>query len=257
MATTALKSRLENGDTLYAAWSAFAAPQVSAALAGDGWDAVVIDMQHGSADYAQMVEAVGRVAAAGAAPFVRVGINDQVLLGRAPDAGATGIICPMVNSGEDAAAFARACKYPPLGQRSFAGVRALEVHGMSGPEYLAAANDLVLSFAMVETARALETMDAIAATPGIDGIFVGPNDLSVSLSGGTAVDPTLPEVEQAMRRIAEACTANGAIAGAFANTAEIARTYRQMGFKLIAVASDAAYLANGSRAMLAAAKEGA
>lgn len=257
MAQIALKSRFEKGDTLYAAWHSFAAPQVAAALARDGWDAVVIDMQHGAADYADMADAVALVAAAGAAPLVRVGIGDQVLLGRAPDAGATGIICPMVNSGQDAAAFARACKYPPLGQRSFAPVRALAVHGMTGPEYLAAANDLVLSFAMVETAQALKHMDAIASTPGIDGIFVGPNDLSVSLSGGAAVDPTLPKVEQAMQLIARKCAAHGAIAGAFANTPEIARAYRQMGFRLIAVASDAAYLAAGSRAMLAAAKEGA
>lgn len=257
MATSALRPRFENGETLYAAWHTFAAPQVAAALARDGWDAVVIDMQHGSADYADMAAAVAQVASARIAPMVRVGIGDQVLLGRAPDAGATGVICPMVNSGQDAASFARACKYPPLGQRSFAPARALEIHGMTGPEYLAAANGLVLSFAMVETGLALKHMDAIASTPGIDGIFVGPNDLSVSLSGGAAVDPTLPKVEQALQLIARKCASHGAIAGAFANTPEIARIYRQMGFKLIAVASDAAYLANGSRAMLAAAKEGA
>jgi 4-hydroxy-2-oxoheptanedioate aldolase len=255
MAAIALKSRFETGDTLYAAWHGFAAPQVAVALARDGWDAVVIDMQHGQSSYRDMAEAVAGVAAAGVAPVVRVGIGDEVLLGRAPDAGATGVICPMVNSGQEASAFARACKYPPLGQRSFAGVRAMQVHGMTGPEYLKAANDLVLTFAMVETAQALKHIDSIASTPGIDAIFVGPNDLSVSLSDGGAVDPTLPKVEQAMRLIARKCEAHQVVAGAFANTPEIARTYREMGFRFIAVSTDATYLSAGSRAMLKAAKD--
>ena len=256
MVAIALRSRFENGDTLYAAWHAFAAPEVAVALARDGWDAVVIDMQHGQAHYTDMVDAVAGIVAAGVAPVVRVGIGDEVLLGRAPDAGAVGVICPMINSGQEAAAFARACKYPPLGQRSFASVRAMNVHAMAGPEYLTAANELVVTFAMVETAQALKHIDAIASTPGIDAVFVGPNDLSVSLSDGEVVDPTLAKVEQALRLIVRKCAAHQVVAGAFANTPEIARAYRDMGFKFIAVASDAAYLSAGSRAMLAAAKEG-
>lgn len=255
MADIVLKPRFDNGDTLYAAWHSFAAPQVAVALARDGWDAVVIDMQHGQSDFADMADAVAGVAAAGAAPVVRVGIGDEVLLGRAPDAGAVGVICPMINSGQEAAAFARSCKYPPLGQRSFAGVRALDVHRMSGPDYLKAANDLVLTFAMVETAQALKHIDSIASTPGIDAVFVGPNDLSVSLSDGGAVDPTLPKVEQALRLVLRKCAAHKVVAGAFANTPEIARTYREMGFSFIAVASDATYLSAGSRAILKAAKQ--
>ena len=255
MARITLRSRIEQGETLYSAWHSFAAPQIAEALARDGWDAVVIDMQHGEADYADMARAVAGVAAAGAAPVVRVSIGDEVLLGRAPDAGALGIICPMVNSGQEAASLVRACKYPPLGQRSFAGVRAMAVHGMSGPDYLAAANDLVLAFAMVETAQALKHIDAICSTPGIDGVFVGPNDLSVSLSGGMTVDPSMHEVEEALRLVVRKCAAHKVIAGAYANTAEIARLYRDMGFRFIAVAGDAAYLSAGSRSMLAAARQ--
>lgn len=255
MARTALKKRFEEGETLYAAWHGFAAPEVAVALARDGWDAVVVDMQHGQAHYSDMAEAVAGIAAAGSAPVVRVGIGDEVLLGRAPDAGAVGIICPMINSGQEAAAFARACKYPPLGQRSFALVRAMDVHALSGAEYLKAANELVLTFAMIETAQALKHIDSICSTPGIDAVFVGPNDLSVSLSDGAAVDPTLPKVEQALRLVVRKCAAHQVVAGAFANTAEIARAYRDMGFRFIAVASDAAYLSAGSRAMLKAAKQ--
>lgn len=106
---------------------------------------------------------------------------------------------------------------------------------------------------MVETQQALKHIDSICSTPGIDAIFVGPNDLSVSLSEGAAVDPTRHDVVRAMEQIVRKCAAHGTIPGAYANTPEIAKTYREMGVRFIAVANDAAYLSAGSRAMLSAA----
>lgn len=255
MSATGLKARMDAGETVFAAWLTFDAPRVAGALARDGWDAVVVDMQHGLAGYREMVDAVALVAAAGVAPVVRVPVGDDALIGRAPDAGAVGIICPMINSGQEAAWFARGTKYPPLGQRSWAPGQALQVLGLSRDDYLAGANEFVVSFAMVETAQALRHIDAICSTPGIDAIFVGPNDLSLSLSEGAAVDPARPEVQQALAQVVRKCAAHGVVPAVYANTPELAVTCRTMGFRFIAVGSDAGYLAAGSRAMLAAARE--
>lgn len=245
---------MQAGETLYAAWVSVASAHVAETLAREGWDAVIIDMQHGLADYADMMTAIPGIVAAGAIPVVRVPIGDDPLLGRTIDAGALGVICPMVNSGQDAAWFARSCKYPPLGSRSWAPLRAMAVLGMERDAYLHTANDLILSFAMVETQAALKHIDSICSTPGIDAIFVGPNDLAVSLTGGEAVDPTHPEVVKALRQIVRKCEAYSVVPGAYANTPEIAREYRDMGFRFIAVANDQAYLRAGTQAMLAGAR---
>lgn len=255
MLATNLKAKLDAGETAYAAWLSLDAPRIAAALARDGWDAVVIDTQHGLAGQTHMIDAVALVAVAGVAPVVRVPIGSDAMVGLAPDVGALGVICPMINSGQEAAWFARACKYPPLGQRSWAPSQAVQVLGLAPADYLARANEFVLSFAMVETAQALKHIDAIASTPGIDAIFVGPNDLSVSLSEGAAADPARPDVQQALALIARKCAAHGVIPGIYANTPQLAAAYRKTGFRFIAVGSDAGYLAMGSRAMLKAAKE--
>lgn len=255
MAPPHFRSRLDAGEVLYSAWVTLPCADVGGALARYGWDAVVIDMQHGYGDFADMRDGIAQVAAAGAAPVVRVGLGGDGLIGRAADSGALGLIGPMVNSGGQAASFARACKYPPLGQRSWAPMRALDVLGMDRRDYLASANDLVAGFAMVETAEALENLGAICTTPGVDGIFVGPNDLSVSLSKGEAADPTRGDVREAVAQVARTCVGNRLVPGIFANTPEMARIYREMGYRFIAVASDAKYLEAGSRAMLEAARK--
>lgn len=242
---------------LYSAWVTLPSADMAGALARHGWDAVVIDTQHGYGDFADMRDGIGQIAAAGAAPVVRVGIREDALIGRAADSGALGLICPMVNTPAEAASFARASKYPPLGTRSWAPMRALDVLGMDRQDYLDRANDLVTGFAMVETAEALDNLDAICATPGIDGIFVGPNDLSVSLTMGQAADPTRADVHEALARVAKKCAEARLAPGIFANTPEMARTYRQMGYRFIAVASDGKYLEAGSRAMLEAARKSA
>jgi 4-hydroxy-2-oxoheptanedioate aldolase len=254
MAPPSFKPRLDAGEVLYSAWVTMPCADIAGALARHGWDAVVIDMQHGYGDFADMRDGIGQIAAAGAAPVVRVGIREDALIGRAADSGALGLICPMVNSPAEAASFARASKYPPIGQRSWAPMRALDVLGMDRQSYLNGANDLVTGFAMVETAQALENLDAICATPGIDGIFVGPNDLSVSLSKGAAADPARADVRDALAHVAKKCGEAGLAPGIFANTPEMARAYREMDYRFIAVASDSKYLEAGSRGMLEAAR---
>ncbi len=238
------------GETVLTTWMAIPSVIVADSLARDGWASIVIDMQHGLIGYDDMVACVAAIRAAGAAAVVRVPIRDEGLIGRAMDAGAEGIICPMINTGQEASWLTRNVKYPPVGQRSWAPTQAMKLLGLDKNNYLERANDFVVNIAMVETQTALKNIDAICSTPGIDMIFVGPNDLCVSLTEGKEVDPTNPQVEKALQMVRRKCEAHGVFSGAFANTIEIARSYREMGFNFISVGTDLGFLGAGSKAAL-------
>ncbi len=250
MTGPAFKALLSSGKTVLSAWMALPSPLVADALAGDGWDSVVVDMQHGLVSYDAMVGCVAAIQRAGCAAIVRVPIRDEGLIGRALDAGAEGVICPMINSGQEASWFARSAKYPPMGQRSWAPMQAMNLLQMDAGTYLARANDIVVTMAMVETVTALKNIDSICSTNGVDMIFVGPNDLSVSLSEGQRVDVNDPEVEKALRLIVRKCEAHGVFSGIFANNLEMAKKYREMGFGFISLGTDLGFLSDSSRAAL-------
>jgi len=171
----ALARRLRAGETVYGAWCMIGSPVVAEATAREGFAAVVLDAQHGLWDVSSLVAGAGAVNHAGAAPIVRVPLNDFALVSRALDFGAEAIIAPMINDADDAGRLAAVAKYPPVGERSWGPIRAMPLQGYSAPvDYLREANSGTLVFAMIETAAALANVDAIAATPGIDALFVGP-----------------------------------------------------------------------------------
>ena len=151
-------------------------------IAREGFAAVVLDMQHGLWDTAATVAGIGALHHAGAAPVVRVPLNDFAFVSRALDFGAEAIIAPMINSVADARHSPRVAKFPPLGERSWGPQRAMALQGKTATvDYLREANDGTLTLAMIETPAALANVDAIAATPGIDALFIGPYDLSTAL----------------------------------------------------------------------------
>ena len=160
------------------------------------------------------------------------------------DAGAYGIICPMVNSPEEAAAFAGACRYPPLGYRSFGPRRAMLYAGADYPER---ANDTILAIAMIETAEALAHVDEIMATPGVDAVYVGPADLSLSMGRHQRIDQTDPVMVEALDVILAAARRHGKVAGLHTGSAEYARQMIEKGFQLVTVQSDAAFLENEAK----------
>ena len=189
MATLSLARRLRAGETVYSSWCMLASPIVAETMAREGFAAVVLDIQHGLWDTAAIVAGIGAVHHGGAAPVVRVPVGDFAFVSRALDFGAEAIIAPMINTEDDARQFSAAAKYPPLGARSWGPQRAMALQGRNVPtDYLREANDVTLTMAMVETRTALGNVEAIAATPGIDALFIGPYDLSTALSGGTAQD---------------------------------------------------------------------
>src|SRR5262245_63540386 len=177
-------------------------PVVAETIAREGFPVVVLDAQHGLWDVATLTTGIAALYHAESAPVVRVPFDDFALVSRVLDFGAEAIIAPLINSAADARQFAAAAKYPPLGERSWGPLRAMALQSpRTAPvDYMREANEGTLTFAMIETATALGNVDAIAATPGIDALFVGPYDLATALSSGTAQDVQAAKVEQAIDR---------------------------------------------------------
>jgi 4-hydroxy-2-oxoheptanedioate aldolase len=208
-------------------------------LAGAGVDYVCVDQQHGVIDYDSMVPMFQAIRAEGPAPITRVLSNDAFLIMKALDAGAWGVIVPLVNNTEDAARAVAACRYPPEGMRSYGPVRAAGVIGSRDPEELGGE---VLCLVMVETREALERVEEIAATPGLDGIYIGPSDLALSLGLPPTLEVTEGEHVRAVERIRETCHRVGIAAGIHAPAGEWARKHAETGFDVVTVATDAALL---------------
>ena len=196
-----LARRLRAGETVHSAWCGLAAPIVAETIARAGFSAVALDAQHGLWDFAGLHAAIAAIRQGGGAAMVRTALGDFSGVSRVLDVGAEGVIAPLINTAADARAFAAAAKYPPLGERSYGPMRAMTLAGIPAPaDYFAAANDETVALAMIETRTALDNVDAIAATPGVDGLFVGPVDLSIGLSGGKTIDARSPDVERAIDR---------------------------------------------------------
>jgi 4-hydroxy-2-oxoheptanedioate aldolase len=251
-----LARRLAAGETIYTGWCALASPIVAESIAREGFPAVTIDQQHGLWDTAATVAGVAAIRAGGAAAIVRVPLGAFDTASRALDFGAEGVIAPMINTVADAHAFVSATKYPPLGERSWGPARALTLTGNTDmTRYLREANDNTVTLAMIETKTAMANLDAIAATPGIDVLFVGPSDLSIGLSDGASLDPHSDTVEKALDRIIAAAKNAGKIAGLYCANAERAVACARRGVRFLAVGSDLGFLRAGTAAQLKTLKD--
>jgi 4-hydroxy-2-oxoheptanedioate aldolase len=198
---------------------------------------------------------VNGIALSGKPAIVRIPVGDYAMASRALDMGAEAIIAPMINSVRDAKAFVASVKYPPVGERSWGPNRALMVLGYGEMQsYLEIANRSMLAIAMIETSTALESLDDILAVEGLDGVFVGPSDLSVTLSAGKSIAPFADFLEEPVKCIAAAAKKANKIAGVFAANAARSRYFRDLGYKLIAIGTDQIYYLNGARALLAESK---
>ncbi len=246
-----LARRLRAGETVFSGWCSLPYPLVAETLGRDGFAAVTIEGQHGLWDVASMLTGIAAVRQSGSAPVVRVPVGDFALASRVLDFGAEGLIAPMINTAADARAFAASAKYPPVGERSWGPHRVTALAGLPDQSvYLREANDHVITLAMIETRTALDNLDAIIDTAGIDGLFLGPSDLSIALSDGKSLDPTSKEVDRALDRIVAAAQKAGKIPGAFCHTAERAAALDKRGVRCLAVFSVIAMLRAGIAAAL-------
>jgi 4-hydroxy-2-oxoheptanedioate aldolase len=253
MSTSAfsLARRLRTGETVHSGWCGLPYPIIAELVGREGFPAVTLDGQHGLWDIASMVAGIAQVRQAGAAPIVRVPVGEFATVSRALDFGAEGIIAPMINTPADARAYASFAKFPPIGERSWGPHRATTLANMPDQKvYLREANELTITFAMIETQTALDNVEAIAATPGIDALFLGPADLSIALSKGSNVDPMAGEVDRELDRIIAATSKAGKIMGAYCHSGERAVALAKRGIRFLAVGSDLAFLRAGAAAAL-------
>jgi 4-hydroxy-2-oxoheptanedioate aldolase len=206
-------------------------------LAGLGFDWLCVDLQHGFMDAADLARILAATATSATTPLVRVVANEFDQIGKALDAGAHGVIVPMVNSAEEAARAVAACRYPPRGRRSNGPIRGV----LDAGDYLSSANDEIACVLMIETAEGLANVEAIAATPGVDALFIGPVDMCLTLRLG-ATDFASPKFVDALRRVIAACVANGKTPGIFGYSAELAARYLTEGFTFASIGADTALL---------------
>jgi 4-hydroxy-2-oxoheptanedioate aldolase len=208
-------------------------------MAQQAWDCLCVDLQHGAIDYQTALHMFQAISTTDTTPLARTPANDAGMIGKLLDAGAYGIICPMVNTRAQAEAFVGACRYAPDGYRSVGPLRAA-LYG--GADYIKHANATILTIAMIETVEAIENLDAILATPGLDAVYVGPSDLSVSMGESAGFDPLFPGVLKAIERVAAAATKQGVVPGIHVGSVAYGARMAAMGYRFMAYLSDFRFL---------------
>lgn len=239
MRENTLKRRWQAGAVTLNGWLHIPSTWSAELMAHAGWDSVTVDMQHGLHGYESAIQLLQAISTTETVPLVRVNWNEPGSIMRLLDAGAYGVICPMINTRADCEAFVGACRYPPQGYRSLGPTRA-RVYG--GADYAQHANDEILTIAMVETQEALDNLDAIASVPGLDAIFVGTGDLRLSLTGGIGFDSEDAAMDAALERVLQACARHGIVPGLFTTSPEYAHKMATWGFRFIAVKTDSMML---------------
>ncbi len=240
-----VKRRLQQGLPVIGIWISLPSPAVAELMAGIGMDWLMIDAEHGPAGWETVEDLIRAMKGTDVTPLVRVAGNDPVLIKKALDRGALGVLVPLVNTAEAARAAVAACKYPPDGIRGVAGTRANRF-GADLSQYFATWNREVLVACQIETVQALENLDAIVTVPGIDVLFVGPNDLSASLNHFRQFDD--PEFTKAVDHILKLSQRHGIAAGYMASSVDDALARIEQGFRFVALGSDARLLAGAGAA---------
>ena len=216
-------------------------------MANQGWDTLTIDLQHGMVDYPVMLTMLQANSTTATVPIVRVPWLEPGILMEALDAGAYGVICPMVNTREDAQRLVAYTHYAPRGTRSFGPTRA-SIYG--GADYAAHADATIVVFAMIETAQALDNLDAILSVEGLDAVYIGPSDLSLSLGCKPVLDDVEPKAAQAIDHVLARAQAHGLKAGIHNGRTDTARARAAKGFRFVTAGTDARMLAASSQAVL-------
>jgi 4-hydroxy-2-oxoheptanedioate aldolase len=244
-----LRTLWRNGQAAVNGWLAIPNAFSAEVMAHQGWDTLTIDLQHGVIDYPSMVGMLQAISTTPAVPLVRVPWLEPGILMKTLDAGAYGVICPMVNTREDAQKLVAYTSYAPRGTRSFGPVRATLYGGADYPQH---ANDTIVRFAMIETKQALDNLDDILSVEGLDAVYIGPSDLSLSLGCKPSFDDVDPPVAQAIDHILARAQAHGVMAGVHNGVPESARARVAKGFRFVTVSSDARLIAAGAQQVLAA-----
>jgi len=243
-----LKQIFSEGKAVVNGWLQIPSSFSAEVMAHQGWDSLTIDMQHGVIDYPNALQMLQAISTTNVVPMARVNWNEPGQIMKILDAGSYGVICPMISNREQAEKFVQACLYPQEGYRSFGPIRGLQ-HG--GTEYVKHANKEILKLAMIENKEALDNLDKIMSTPGLDGIYIGPADLSLAIDTEPGFDkekssPTFPVIENILKHAKK----NNIVAGIHNATPEYAIKMIEMGFQLVTIGSDQRYMSAGAKLTL-------
>jgi 4-hydroxy-2-oxoheptanedioate aldolase len=238
------KAKMLAGQPAYGYALALGAPLVAEAMAGTGIDFLMVDNQHGSYGLESTIAAFMAMASSPVVPMARVARNDFTMIGRLLDEGALGIVVPFVNTPEDAKAAGDACRFPPTGTRSWGYGRAARY----GDDYTDWIDDQVFVAVQIETVQAVENAEAILATPGVDGCWIGPSDLALSMGIHPRDRGNSDRHRQAVDRVLEACRNTGKIPGYAGGSPEEALELAERGFQFLTSGSDVGFMLGGALA---------
>ena len=239
------------GGSVVNGWLAIANSFSAEIMANEAFDSMTVDLQHGMVDFQAAVTMLQAISSKDPTPLARVWWNDPAAIMKILDAGAYGVVCPMINNRVECESFVGACRYAPAGYRSFGPARGL-LYG--GTDYAAEANDTILTFAMIETREALDSLDEIMAVEGLDAVYVGPNDLATSLGYEPSLEPKEGEVIEAVDVILATAHKHGLKAGIHCPSGAIGRRMIEKGFRFVSMSNDSRLLAAAARAEIAAAR---
>ena len=245
-----LKEEWLSGRGTLNGWLSINSAFVAEIMADQGFDSITVDMQHGALDYEGMLSMLQAVRASGVVPMVRVPWNHPPDIMKALDAGAYGVICPMINSKDEAAAFVNCLRYPPYGERSFGPTRA---NFSAGKGYAGEASDNICGFAMIETAEAVKNIVEIVSTDGLDGVYIGPADLTLGVTNGRlppGFDRKESEMTEVIMKILNAAKSAGIRAGIHCGSSTYAATAIGWGFDFTTLSNDVRLLAAGASEMV-------
>lgn len=230
-----LKAMLDEGKPIINAWLSIPSSYLAEGVGHQGVHSVTVDLQHGMIGFETAVSMMQAISATPAIPMVRSPSSDQEAIMHLLDAGAYGVICPMISTPEQTADLISACRYPPVGKRSFGPARG-KLYG--GPDYFDAANDQIMAIPMIETADALANIDSILAVPGLDMIYVGPNDLALDLGEGPGAEWRDSRTSKAIARILERAQAAKVPTGIFCGDGALSKRRLADGFDLVTPGND-------------------
>ena len=240
-----IKKMMRDGKPVINGWLQIPSTVSAEAMAHQGWDSLTIDMQHGLVDYSNALPMLQTISSTDVTPLARVNWNEPGQIMKILDAGCYGIICPMVNNKEDAEKFVQACMYPPNGYRSFGPIRGL-IYG--GSDYAKHADQEMLKFAMIETKESLDKLDEIMSVKGLDGIYIGPADLSLAIGEEPGFDkPENSKAYSQILKILEHAKKNKIFAGIHNASPEYAKKMLNLGFNLVTIGSDQRYMSAGAK----------
>ena len=243
-----LKELFKQGKAAINGWLEIPSSFSAESMSHQGWDSLTIDIQHGAIDDSNILEMFQAISTTDVVPMARLNWNEPGHIMKVLDSGAYGIICPMVNNKKETESFVRACLYPPYGYRSHGPIRG-SVYG--GSEYTKYANDEILKFAMIETKEALDNLDEIMSTEGLNGIYIGPADLSLAIGKSPSFDKIENDpVYKVIMKILEHAKKNNIIAGIQNSEPEYAQKMIDKGFQLVTIGSDRKYMTSASKEAL-------